>query len=90
MHGSASSTHKPKERSFASYDQPTCEQALASYFAWMASIPAELHPTFTPLMLTVEEWGDAIFAHFQKNRMTGAFVEGANGLAWVISRTGRG
>jgi len=73
-----------KERFFAIYDQPTCEQALASYFAWMDSIPAELYPTYTPLMLTVEEWGDAIFAHFEKNRITGAFVEGANGLARPI------
>ncbi len=32
--------------------------------------------------VSVEEWGDAIFAHFQKKRMTGAFLEGANGLAW--------
>jgi len=79
-----------KERFFAIYDQPTCEQALASYFAWMASIPVELYPTFTPLMLAIEEWGDAIFAHFEKDRITGAFVEGANGLARVLSRMGRG
>lgn len=79
-----------KERFFAIYDQPTCEQALTLYFAWMASIPVELYPTFTPLMLAVEERGDAIFAHFEKNRITGAFVEGANGLAQVLSRMGRG
>ncbi len=79
-----------KERFFAIYDQPTREQAEAAYFAWMDAIPAELYPTFTPLMLAIEEWGDAIFAHFDKNRITGAFVEGANGLARVLSRMGRG
>ena len=79
-----------KERFFAIYDQPTREQALAAYFAWIDAIPAELYPTFTPLMLTIEEWGDAIFAHFDRDRITGAFVEGANGLARVLSRMGRG
>ncbi len=69
-----------KERFFAMYDQPTREEAEAAYFAWMEAIPAELYPTYTPLMLTIEEWGDAIFAHFDQGRITGAFVEGANGL----------
>jgi transposase len=79
-----------KERFFAIYDQPNREAALDAYFAWMESIPAELYPTYTPLMLTIEEWGDEIFAHFDQNRVTGAFIEGANGLARVLSRMGRG
>ncbi len=79
-----------KERFFAIYDQPTREKAEAAYFAWIDAIPAELYPTYTPLMLTIEEWGDAIFAHFDHDRITGAFVEGANGLARVLSRMGRG
>ena len=79
-----------KERFFSIYDQPTREAALAAYFAWMEAIPAELYPTYTPLMLTIEEWGDEIFAHFDQDRITGAFVEGANGLARVLSRMGRG
>jgi transposase len=79
-----------KERFFAIYDQLTREEAEAAYFAWIDAIPAELYPTYTPLMLTIEEWGDAIFAHFDQNRITGAFVEGANGLACVLSRMGRG
>jgi len=36
-------------------------------------------------MLTVEEWGDAIFAHCDQNRITGAFVEGASGLARAVN-----
>ena len=56
----------------------------------MEAIPIELYPTYTALMLTIEEWGDAIFAHFDRDRVTGAFVEGANGLARVLSRMGRG
>jgi len=79
-----------KERFFAIYDQPTREEAEAAYFAWMESTPAELYVTYTPLMLTIEEWGDEIFAHFDQDRITGAFVEGANGLARVLSRMGRG
>ncbi len=79
-----------KERFFAIYDQPTREEAETAYFAWMEAIPAELYATYTPLMLTIEEWGDAIFAHFDQNRITSAFVEGANGLARVLSRMGRG
>jgi Transposase len=79
-----------KERFFAIYDQPTREEAEAAYFAWMESIPTELYVTYTPLMLTIEEWGDEIFAHFDQNRITGAFVEGANGLAQVLSCMGRG
>ena len=31
-----------------------------------------------------------IFSHFDQDRITGAFVEGANGLARVLSRMGRG
>jgi len=74
-----------KERFFAIYDQPTSEEAETAYFACMEAIPAELYPTYTPLMLTVEEWGDAIFAHCDQNRITGAFVEGASGLARAVN-----
>ncbi len=74
-----------KERFFAIYDQPTSEEAETAYFACMEAIPAELYPTYTPLMLTVEEWCDAIFAHCDQNRITGAFVEGASGLARAVN-----
>src|SRR5260370_34659747 len=56
----------------------------------MEATLAELYVTYEPLMLTIEEWGDEIFAHFDQDRITGAFVEGANGLARVLSRMGRG
>ena len=79
-----------KERFFAIYDQPTRECAEAAYFSWIEAIPTELYPTYMRLMLTIEEWGDEIFAHFDQDRITGAFVEGANGLARVLSRMGRG
>jgi len=71
-------------------NSPARRQAEAAYFAWIEAIPAELYPTYTPLMLTIEEWGDEIFARFDQDRITGAFVEGANGLARVLSRMGRG
>ena len=52
----------------------------------MESIPTELYPTYTPLMLTIEGWSDEIFAHFDRDRITGAFVEGANGLRALRGR----
>jgi hypothetical protein len=54
--------------------QPTREKAEAAYFAWMEAISPELYATYTPLMLTIEEWGE-IFAHFDQARISGAFVE---------------
>ena len=41
-------------------------------------------------MLTIEEWGDHIFAHFSQNHITGGFVESANSVARVLERMGRG
>jgi transposase len=81
--------HQLKEDFFAIYDQQTCEQAEAAYFAWMDSVPRELLPVYQPLMLTVEEWGDEIFNHF-KTGVTGGFVESANNIARFLNRLGRG
>ncbi len=45
------------------YDYQSSDQALAAYFRWMENVPKELLHVYQPLLLTVEEWGDAIFAH---------------------------
>ena len=78
-----------KERFYAIWDEPDRQHADVAYIAWMESIPPALQPTFLPLLLTIEEWGDQIFAYFE-HRITGGFVEGANGIARVLNRMGRG
>lgn len=56
----------------------------------MNSVPRELLHIYLPLMLTVEEWGEHIFAHFEQNYITGGFVESANNVAHMLNRIGRG
>ena len=34
--------HQLKAEFFALYDQPSKDEAIAAYFAWMASVPNEL------------------------------------------------
>ena len=82
--------HQLKEDFFAIYDHTSRDEAIAAYMTWMDSVPKELHHVYQPLMLTVEEWGDAIFAHFEQDHITGAFVESANNIARCLSRIGRG
>jgi transposase len=81
--------HQLKEIFFAIYDQPSRDAAIDAYLAWMDSVPKEPLHVYQPLMLTVEEWGDAIFAHLAQDRITGAFVESANNIARCLSRLGR-
>ena len=54
------------------------------------NIPPELQHIYYPVMHTIEEWCDSIFAHFDQGRITGGFVESANGIARCLSRMGRG
>jgi transposase len=82
--------HQFKEQFFQIYDHSTREEALSAYFTWMDSMPVELRPVYWPLMLTIEEWGDHIFAHFDRDHITGGFVESANSVARVLERMGRG
>jgi transposase len=44
---------------------------------------------FLDFTLTIEHWGEFIFAYF-RYRYTGGFVEAANGIGRVIDRQGRG
>lgn len=82
--------HQLKEQFFEIYSHSTREQAEAAYFAWMESVPKELRPVYWPLMLTIEEWGEYIFNHFEQGHITGGFVESANSVARVLNRMGRG
>jgi len=43
---------------------------------------------YQPIMLTIEEWGEHIFAHFEQDHITGGFVESANNVARCLNRMG--
>ena len=82
--------HQLKEQFFEVYDHQTLEEAHDAYLRWMRSVPKDLFHVYLPLMLTVEEWGEHIFAHFTQNHITGGFVESANNVARCLNRIGRG
>ena len=82
--------HQLKEEFFSIYDHQTKAEAEAAYFAWLEHIPRELQHIYYPVMHTIEEWCDPIFAHFDQGHITGGFVESANSVARCLSRMGRG
>jgi len=82
--------HACKEAFYSIYDASTQEEALSRYFDWIELVKQrDVYDAFLELLLTVENWGDYIFAYFQE-RYTGGFVEAANGIGRVIDRQGRG
>jgi transposase len=78
-----------KEAFFDVWDAPTKDEAHERYFAWQESITLEVSDAFIPIALTVEEWGDELFAYFD-HWVTNAYTEALNGLARVANRLGRG
>lgn len=78
-----------KEAFFEIWNAQNKAEAHERYFAWQDRITPELSSIFTPLALTVEEWGDEIFAYFD-HRFTNAYTESLNGLTRVANRLGRG
>jgi len=78
-----------KEAFYEIWDAPDKDEAHQRYFAWQEQITPEVTSAFTPIALTVEEWGDEIFAYFD-HRITNAYTESLNGLARVANRLGRG
>jgi transposase len=78
-----------KEAFYDVWDASTKDEALKRYFAWQDSITPEVSGAFTPMALTIEEWGDEVFAYFD-HRVTNAYTESLNGLARVANRLGRG
>jgi transposase len=68
-----------KEEFYAIYDVREKQEAYARYMAWEASIPATLYEAFLPLLLTIEEWGQEIFAFWEMPvSLTNAFTERTN------------
>ena len=82
--------HQLKEQFFSIYDYPTLTEAHNAYLRWVYDVPKELLHIYQPVMLTIEEWAEHIFAHFEHNHVTGGFVESANNIARCLNRIGRG
>ncbi len=82
--------HQLKEQFFKIYDNQTLTEAHTAYLAWVKDVPSELMHIYQPLMLTIEEWGEYIFNHFEQDHITGGFVESANNVARMLNRIGHG
>ena len=81
--------YEMKEAFYEIWDAHDKDEAYERYFAWQNRITPEVSDAFTPLALTIEEWGDEIFAYFD-HRVTNAYTESLNGLTRVANRLGRG
>lgn len=80
-----------KEGFYEIWEAPTQEEAHRRYFMWFSQITSEVADAFVPIALTVENWGDEIFAYFSHNgTITNAFAEATNGALKVVNRVGRG
>lgn len=81
--------YEMKESFYEIWDAQSKDEAFDRLFAWQDQITPELSDAFTPVALTMEEWGDEIFAYFD-HRVTNAYTESLNGLTRVANRLGRG
>jgi len=80
-----------KESFYEIWEVATQQEAHERYFAWLAQITPDVADAFIPIALTVENWGDEIFAYFSYNgTITNAFTEATNGTLKVANRVGRG
>lgn len=78
-----------KESFYQIWDAQEKDEAYQRYVTWQSLITPDISEAFTPIALTVEEWGDELFAYFD-HRVTNAYTESLNGLARVANRLGRG
>jgi len=69
--------HRVKEEFFEIYDATDEQEGWDRYIAWQGHLPKSLYDAFLALQLTVEEWGQEIFAHFS-HPITNAFTERMN------------
>ncbi len=81
--------YRLKEGFYTIYEASTEEDALSRYFAWLEQITPEVFDAFVPFTLTIERYGDAIFAYFT-HRYTAGYTECLNGQIKLAQRTGRG
>jgi transposase len=69
--------YRVKEEFFEIYDAADEQEAWDRYIAWQGHLPKTLYDAFLALQLTVEEWGQEIFA-FWSHPITNAFTERTN------------
>lgn len=79
-----------KEEFYFIYDAQSEDEAFDRFFVWQDRVMAScVYDAYLDFLLTIERWGDQIFAYF-RHRYTGGFVEAANDIGRVIDRQGRG
>lgn len=81
--------YRLKEAFYGIYEAQSEEEAFGRYFAWLNQITPDVQDVFWPFALTIEEYGDAIFAYFT-HRYTAGYTESLNGLMKLTQRMGRG
>ncbi len=81
--------YEMKESFYEIWDAQSKDEAFDRLFTWQDRITPELSDAFIQVALTMEEWGDEIFAYFDR-RVTNAYTESLNGLTRVANRLGRG
>jgi transposase len=81
--------YRLKETFYGIYEATTEEEAFQRYFAWLNQITPDVADVFWPFAMTIEQYGDAIFAYFT-HRYTAGYTESLNGLMKLTQRMGRG
>jgi len=77
-----------KEGFFAIWDCNSSGEAQDAFLTWKDHIPAELEDTFNPIVNSVYNWYEEIFAYFNYP-ITNAYTEAINGLIKIMNRSGR-
>lgn len=80
-----------KEEFFAIWDATSEQDALDRYVLWQTHVPPALQEAFLSLQLTMETWGQEIFAYFTlPQALTNAYTESNNRAIRDAHRLGRG
>lgn len=78
-----------KESFYQVYEAATEEEAFQRYFTWLNQITPDVREVFWSFAMTIEQYGDAIFAYFT-HRYTAGYTESLNGLMKQLVRQSRG
>jgi transposase len=81
--------YRLKESFYGIYEATTEEEAILRYFTWLNQVTPEVREVFWPFAMTIEQYGDAIFAYFS-HRYTAGYTESVNGLMKLLVRQSRG
>lgn len=84
-------TYVLKEEFFSIWNAMSEQDALNRYVQWQSHIPPALQESFLSLQLTMETWGQEIFAYFTlPQAFTNAYTESNNRAIRDAHRLGRG